>query len=332
MNYRSFGSKDLLVSEIGLGCSEIGSGVFYKDERESLRLLHRALELGINFYDTAELYGYGHSEELIGDAFRGRRSQIIIASKVGMLTSSLGRIGKTLLPILQPVRQVIQPWKDLLKRVSKQKQDFSSAHIRKAIEQSLRRLHTDYLDLYQLHNPPTWVIERGEVFETLDHLKDQGKIRFYGVSAETISDALICLEYPNISSLQVVFNLLEQEAAKELLPLAHQKRIAIIARVPLARGLLTQKMTVQTGPPINRNQLQIARAKVEKLSSLVNEKARSLPQTAIQFVLHHPQVSVVIPGTRTVKHLEENVAALNTPPLTEEELKALNELKSRPDF
>jgi len=323
MNYRSFGSTDLLVSEIGLGCSEIGSGVFYKDERESLRLLHRAFELEINFYDTAELYGYGHSEELIGRAFKGQRSQIIIASKVGMLTSSLGRIGKTLLPILQPVRQVIQPWKDSLKRVSKQRQDFSSAHIRKAIEQSLRRLRTDYLDLYQLHNPPRWVIERGEVFETLDHLKDQGKIRFYGISAETISDALLCLKYPNISSLQVVFNLLEQEAAKEFLPMAQQKKIAIIARVPLSRGLLTQRMTVQTGPSVNINQLQIARAKVEKLSSLVTEKARSLPQTAIQFVLHHPQVSVVIPGTRTVKHLEENVASLRVPPLTKEELERI---------
>jgi aryl-alcohol dehydrogenase-like predicted oxidoreductase len=323
MNYRSFGSTDLLVSEIGLGCSEIGSSVFYKDERESLRVLHRAFELEINFYDTAELYGYGHSEELIGRAFKGRRSQIIIASKVGMLTSSLGRIGKTLLPILQPVRQVIQPWKDALKRVSKQRQDFSSAHIKKAIEQSLRRLHTDYLDLYQLHNPPTRVIEQGEVFETLDYLKDQGKIRFYGVSAETISDALLCLKYPNISSLQIVFNLLEQEAAQELLPLAHQKRTAIIARVPLARGLLTKKMNVQTGPPINRDQLQIARAKVEKLSLLLNEEARTLSQTAIRFVLHHPQISVVIPGTRVVKHLEENVAVLDTPPLTEEELEKI---------
>lgn len=323
MNYRSFGSTDLLVSEIGLGCSEIGSGVFYKDERESLRLLNRAFELEINFYDTAELYGYGHSEELIGRAFKGRRSQIIIASKVGMLTSSLGQISKALLPILQPVRQIIQPCKDLLKRASKQRQDFSSDHIRKAIEQSLRRLHTDYLDLYQLHNPPTWVIERGEVFETLDNLKHQGKIRFYGVSAETISDALLCLEYPNISSLQVVFNILEQEAAKELLPSAHQKRIAIIARIPLARGLLTPTMTVQTGPPINRFQLQIARAKVEQLSLLLNEKSRSLPQIAIQFVLYHPQVSVVIPGARMVKHLEENVASLRVPPLTKEELERI---------
>ncbi|MGH7801127.1 MAG: aldo/keto reductase [Thermodesulfobacteriota bacterium] len=323
MNYRSFGSTGLQVSEIGLGCSSIGGGVFYKDERESVRLLHRAFELGISFYDTADSYGYGHSEELIGRAFKDRRSQIIIASKVGDLPTSLGRIGKIFLPVFQPVRYVIQPWKGALKKVSKHRQDFSSVHIKKSIEQSLRRLQTDYLDLYQLHSPTTWVIERGEVFETLDYLKHQGKIRFFGVSAKTISDALLCLKYPNISSLQVVLNLLEQEAVKELLPLTEQKKIAIIARIPLARGLLTKKNTIQTGPTINRSQLQMARAKAERFSFLANEGIRTLSQAAIQFVLHHPQVSVVIPGTRTVKHLEENIRALKAPPLKKEELEKI---------
>jgi len=125
-----------------------------------------------------------------------------------------------------------------------------------------------------------------------------------------------------------VFNLLEQEAAKELLSLSHQKGIGIIARVPLARGLLTQKMAVQTGPPINRNRLRIAKANIEQLSLLLNEKMRTLPQTAIRFVLHHPQVSVVIPGTRTVKHLEENATTLWVPPLTKEELEKLTLLFS----
>lgn len=188
----------------------------------------------------------------------------------------------------------------------------------------MKRLHTDYLDLYQLHSPPTWVLERGEVFETLDYLKDQGKIRFYGVSAETISDAILCLKYSNISSLQVALNFLEQEAVKELLPLAEQKKIAIIARSPLARGLLTKKMTVQTGPPAKYGiQLQKAKVKVEELSFLVNEGKRTLPQASIQFILHNPQVSVVIPGTRKVKELEENVGALEAPPLTKEELERI---------
>jgi aryl-alcohol dehydrogenase-like predicted oxidoreductase len=245
MNYRSFGSTGLKVSEIGLGCSRLGSSVFRNDDRESSRVLARALELGVNFYDTADTYGYGNSEELIGRVFKGQRSHVIIASKVGMLPSSLGRIGMILLPILQPVRHVIQPLKDPLRKLSKSRQDFSSKHIKQSIEKSLTRLQTDYLDLYQLHNPPTWVLERGEVFETLEYLKDQGKIRFYGVSARTARDALICLKYSKVSSLQVVLNLVEQEAVEELLPLAEQSKIAIIARVPLARGLLTNGMNVQ---------------------------------------------------------------------------------------
>ncbi len=331
MNYRIFGSTGIKVSEIGLGCSGIGGGVFYRDDRESIRVLHRAFDLGINFYDTADSYGYGSSEELIGRAFKGERNRIIIASKVGQMPSSLSRIGEILLPVLQPVRRIIQPFKVAISRASRQRQDFSSAHIKRSIERSLRRLQTEYIDIYQLHNPPTCVLERGEVFETLDYLKNQGKVRFYGVSAEIISDALLCLKYADISSLQVVFNLLEQEAVKELLPLAQQKKIAIIARIPLARGFLTAKRAILTGPPVDRRQLQIARAKVEEFTFLVNEN-RTLSQAAIQFVLHQPQVSVVIPGTRTVKHLEENVAALDAPPLTEEELKSLNKLKSRPDF
>ncbi len=327
MNYRYFGSTGLRVSEIGLGCSSIGGGVFHKDDGESVRVLHRAFELGVNFYDTADSYGYGRSEELIGRAFEGRRREIVIASKVGTLPSVLGRVSGNLLPILQPFRHAIQPWKDTLKGLSKRGQDFSSPRIKKAIEQSLRRLRTDYLDLYQLHNPPTYVLERGEVFETLDDLERQGKIRFYGVSTRTITDALLCLRYPNISSLQVVLNILEQEAVRELLPLSQLKGVAIIARTPLARGLLTEKMTVQTGPPKSRKELQMARAKVEELSFLVNEK-RTLSQAAIQFVLHHPQVSVVIPGTKAVKHLEENVVALEAPPLTKEELMRIYSMNS----
>jgi aryl-alcohol dehydrogenase-like predicted oxidoreductase len=226
------------------------------------------------------------------------------------------------LPVLQPVRYLIQPWKGSLKRVSKHRQDFSCDHIKKGIEQSLKRLHTDYLDLYQLHSPPTWVIEQGEVFETLDNLMQQGKIRFYGVSAHTISDSILCLKYPNLSSLQVVLNLLEQEATEELLSIAHQNKIAIIARIPLARGLLTKKRTVQTGLNVDIIQLKIAKAKVENLSFLVNER-RTLSQAAIQFVLHHPQVSVVIPGTRRVEHLEENIRALEVSSLTKEELERI---------
>ena len=175
------------------------------------------------------------------------------------------------------------------------------------------------------------MLERGEVFETLDCLKNQGKIRFYGVSAETVSDACICLKYSKVSSLQVVLNLLEQEAVKELLPLAQQKKIAIIARVPLARGLLTKRMTVQTGPLIDNRQLQLGRSKAEEFAFLVNGN-QTLPQAASQFVLHHPQVSVVIPGTSTVRHLEDNIKALESPTLTKEELEKIALLAQKSSY
>jgi aryl-alcohol dehydrogenase-like predicted oxidoreductase len=326
MNYRPFGSTGLRVSEIGLGCSSIGRRS--NDDRESVLLLNRAFELGINFFDTADAYGYGRSEELIGRAFKDRRRQVIIASKVGTLPSSLGRIGKVILPVLEPVRHVMQRWRGALERFSRPRQEFSSTYITAAIDKSLRRLQTDHIDLYQLHNPPTCLLQRGEIFETLDFLRNQGKVRFYGVSAETIGDALICLKYSNVSSIQVVLNLLEQEAVKVLLPLAQKKKIAIIARVPLARGLLTERMAVQTGPVVDNRELQSRRSRVEELSFLT-DGSRTLSQAAIQFVLHHPQVSVVIPGTRSIKHLEENVKALMALPLRKEELERIALLSSK---
>ena len=324
MNYRLFGNTGLQVSEIGLGCSNLGGGFFSKDNRESIRVLNLAFEQGINFFDTADSYGYGHSEELVGRTFKNRRNKIIIASKVGMLPSSLAHIGKQFLPILHPLRPLLQPWKGALKSISKLRQNFSPAYITQAVEQSLRRLHTDYLDLYQLHNPPTSVLQRGEVFNTLDDLRHQGKIRFYGVSAHTICDALLCLRYSNISSLQVVFNLLEQEAVEDLFPQIAKHGIALIARVPLARGLLTNKMVIQMGRTLGGRQEQEGRRKVKELSFLERNGTRTIAQAAILFVLRHPQISVVIPGTRKTKHLEENIGALKVPPLTVEELKKIN--------
>lgn len=324
MNYRLFGNTGLQVSEIGLGCSNLGGGVFFKDDRESIRVLNLAFEQGINFFDTADSYGYGHSEELLGRTFKTRRHKIIIASKVGMLPSSLAHIEKKFLPILQPLRPLLQPWEGALKSVSKTRQNFSPAYVTQAVEQSLRRLHTDYLDLYQLHSPPTSVLQQGEVFETLDDLRHQGKIRFYGVSAHTISDALLCLRYSNISSLQVAFNLLEREAVEELFPQIVKNGTALIARVPLARGLLTNKMAIQTGHTLGARQKQEGRTKVKELSFLQRNGTRSISQAAILFVLHYPQISVVIPGTRSIRHLEENIGALKAPPLTLEELKKIN--------
>jgi len=323
MNYRPFGSTGLQVSEIGLGCNTLGGGVFYKDDRATVQLLNLAFDRGINFFDTADSYGFGHTEEILGDTFKGRRDRILIATKGGMLPSSLGRFGKTLLPIVQPFRSLLQPWKGTLKHATKRRQNFSSSYIRQAVENSLRRLRTDYLDLYQLHSPPTAVLYQRDVFETLALLKQEGKIRFYGVSAHTIRDALFCLQIPDLSSLQVAFNLLDQEAANVLFDEAVKRGVALIAREPLARGLLTENLAVQTGHLLNTKEEEAAKVNAKALSFLVKENGRSLPQAALQFVLHFPQISAVIPGTRSVCHLEHNIGALKASSLSQQELEQI---------
>jgi aryl-alcohol dehydrogenase-like predicted oxidoreductase len=231
-----------------LGCSSIGNSIFnYNDEKEFIKLLNHAFENGINFFDTADSYAYGHSETLLGKAFSEKGSKVIISTKVGFLPSSLSSRTKSLIPFLGNTRKLISPFKMSLKRFSKKNQDFSPEHISSSVEKSLKRLNRDYIDLYLLHSPPAELIEKSAVFKILNDLKNEGKIRFFGVSARTIDDAVMCLHYPEISALQIEFNLLIQEAVWKLFPLLMQKQIGIIARVPLARGLLTSYGKVKTG-------------------------------------------------------------------------------------
>jgi len=322
MNYRFFGNTGIKVSEIGLGCSNVGKTFFNMEKDSSLRLLNRAYELGINFFDTADVYRFGNSEKIIGEAFKNKRTEVIIATKVGYNQPPyIAKPAKLLMPI--SIQKQLQKILKIFRKKHKTSffsRDFSPEFINKAINQSLKRLNTDYIDLYQLHNPPPEVIEHGEVFNTLDNLKKEGKIRFYGVSAGTVSDALLCLKNSNVSSLQIVFNIIMQEAKKELFSLAEQKGVAIIARVPFARGLITSKMNIETSAqPIDKSLLNRYRTKVEEFSFLINRN-RSITQAALQFILSHPQVSVVIPGTRKITNLEENIKSLESPNLTDEEL------------
>ena len=169
MKYRNLGTTGLKVSELGLGCSSLGNSVFnYGDESEFFEVLNYAFENGINFFDTADTYGFGNSETLVGKAFRNKRDKVIIATKVGFLPSSLSSRAKYLIPFLGNARKIIIPFKRRLKKLSKKNQDFSPGHIRQSIEKSLTRLKTDYIDIYLLHNPPAKIIMEGEVFRILD--------------------------------------------------------------------------------------------------------------------------------------------------------------------
>jgi aryl-alcohol dehydrogenase-like predicted oxidoreductase len=331
MNYRLFGKTDLKVSEVGLGCSSLRGGLYHRDDQESIKTLFQAFDLGINFYDTSDNYSQGNSERLIGQAFKGKRDRVIIASKGGAVFSPLGRFALQLKPILRPMRHLLNLMRSYLHKMrdSEKSYDYSPKHLTEAVEGSLKRLQTEYIDLYQLYNPSSSILESGEVFDILDKLKIRGKIRYYGVSCVTIDDALLCLKHHGISSVQVTINLLDQEAITKLIPLATENKLAVIARVPLAQGLLTslQIGTMAEHSARNRREFKDRKNRAKKFWFLVKEN-RTMAQAALQFVLQLQGVSVVIPGIINRKQLEENLGALTASPLTSEELMKICSMSS----
>ncbi|MBI4228823.1 MAG: aldo/keto reductase, partial [Deltaproteobacteria bacterium] len=326
MNYRSFGKTDLKVSELGLGCSSLGGGLYHRDDQESIKTLFQAFDLGINFYDTSDNYSQGNSERLIGQAFKGKRDRVIIASKGGAVFSPLGSFALRLKMILRPMRHLLHPMRRYLHQMrdSEKSYDYSPRHLTEAIHGSLKRLQTDYIDLYQLYNPSSSILESGEVFDTLDKLKVQGKIRYYGVSCVTVDGALLCLKHHGTSSVQVTINLLDQEAITKLIPLSQENKLAVIARVPLAQGLLTnaQNDTMAEQSARNQREFEDRKNRAKNFWFLVKEN-RTIAQAALQFVLQFQGVSVVIPGMINRRQLNENLGALAAPPLTKEELERI---------
>ena len=311
MKYRILGRTGLEVSEIGFGAWAIGGpaklgekniGWGPVDDRTSLRALHAAFDAGVNFYDTADVYGWGHSEELVGQAFADRRDRVIIATKVGNRVDEDGNWLK----------------------------DFSREWVEKAVEHSLRRLRTDYIDLYQLHSPHADFEYPDETFEVFEDLKQQGKIRFYGVSIGPVAHGLELIRRDRGDALQVVYNIFRREAEQELFPLAQEKNIGIIARVPLASGFLSGKYKKGHRFPEedhrashSQEEIDSLIEKAEKLKFLVREGERTLAQAALQFCLAHPAVSTCIPGAKTPEQALQNAAASDLEPLTAEELERI---------
>ncbi|GJL64224.1 MAG: aldo/keto reductase [Nitrospirales bacterium] len=315
MEYRRLGKTPLLTSVIGLGCSRLGASVFEDETVEAESLLHFAIDHGINFFDTADSYSYGNSECLLGKAIRGKRDQVILATKGGFLPSSLARIGQHLVPFIGPFRTVISRNKATLKTFSQKRQNFDVQYLKKALEKSLRRLGTDYIDLYQLHSPPLAILENGLAFRFLEQCQQEGKIRFYGISVNSIEDGLFCLQNPQIAALQVPINLFEQQAVSDLLPHAFPNT-GILARVPLARGLLTEKAMIQTGPQV-QNRAEISKQQ-QTLHELCAQEDRRISDVAIQFLLQFTQISSIIVGTKSVNHLHRNILAGQQPALSHE--------------
>lgn len=291
MEYRVLGKTGLHVSVIGLG-TMVHAGHFgpMKDS-ESLGAIETALELGVNFIDTSDAYGAGYSETLLGKTLKGRRDKVLIATKGGNVMVGPNR-GKRI---------------------------FAPDYIARVLEESLQRLQTEYVDLYQLHNPSVEVIEHGEVWEVLERAKRAGKIRHYGVSINTMEEGVAAVRDGRAETIQVEYNLLAQEPALAFFPQAQAANIGIIARVPLRRGILTGKMTLAdeqrfTGEDLRARSFKgeaFAKelAKADKLKFLVQGSIQSLGQAALAFCIAHPAVSITIPGARNEAQMRENAAA-----------------------
>jgi aryl-alcohol dehydrogenase-like predicted oxidoreductase len=309
VRYRRLGKTNLQVSELGFGAWAIGGnkhGHSYgpTEHGESLKAIRRAFELGCTFFDTADIYGHGLSEKLLHQALGANRQACVIATKVGNDFYH------------GPFRK-----------------NFDSDYIRFALEKSLERLQTDYIDLYQFHNPPLMMLERGEHYEILDTLKAEGKIRYYGVSVHDAYEGMMAIDTGKPDVIQVVYNLLRQDAREELLPFAAERDVGVIVREPLASSMLTGKYRpdstfaegdVRAEWP--QEYLAFQAQLVDKLRFLATEGRRTLPQAALRFVLDEPSVSVAIPGAKTAAQVDENMAASALDALSETERAAVQDV------
>jgi aryl-alcohol dehydrogenase-like predicted oxidoreductase len=299
------------VSTVSFGAWAIGSDWGKVDDSVSLAALNRAIDLGVNFIDTADVYGDGRSERLIGRLLRERKEEIFVATKAGQRLSPHTADG------------------------------YNLKNLESFVDRSLANLGVRSLDLLQLHCPPTAVFYRPEVFKALDQLKESGKIRFYGVSVEKVSEALKATEYPDVQSVQIIFNMLRLKPATDFFPTASQRKVGILARVPLASGLLTGKITAETTFPkedhrnYNRHgeefdkgetfsgvELDKGLAAVSELRKLMPGNA-SMAQFALRWILMHNAVTCVIPGAKTPDQVSDNVKAANIPNLDAQTMKGV---------
>lgn len=311
MKYRKLGRTNLEVSEIGFGTWGLGGNVNGAiaygptDDQESKLALRHAYGLGVTFYDASDFYGYGHSERLLGEALKDVRHKVVIATKVGLLDASGA-------------------------------QDFSPKHIRQSIEASLKRLQTDYIDLYQLHNPTMEVLSQDEtILSTLHSLKKEGKVRALGISLRAPDDGLVAITKFGFKAIQVNFNLVDQRALENgLFDLCEREDVGVIVRTPLCFGFLTGAYSAESkfASSDHRSRWsprQIARwASAHRLFAavLVEHEKQTHAQIALRFCLSYRSVSTVIPGMLTKTEVEENVVASQLGPFTETELSKIEQI------
>ena len=314
MDYRELGRTGWRVSTVSFGAWAIGGTWGGVDDRESLSALHRAVDLGVNFFDTADVYGDGRSERLLAQLKRERSEEIIIATKAGRRLDPHTAAGYTI------------------------------ENLTRFIERSLRNLQLDTLDLVQLHCPPTELYYRPELFAGLDGLVQQGKIRHYGVSVEQVEQALKAIEYPGVETVQIIFNIFRQRPADLFFKEAQKRLVGILARLPLSSGLLAGNLTTQSqfGEDDHRNfnrhgeafdrgetfsgvDYETGLQAVEELRALVPE-GMTMAQFALRWILMFDAVTCAIPGAKRPEQVEDNVQAADRPALSAETMSAIDDL------
>jgi len=290
MEYRSFGATNLKVSALGIGCSRLGSFLAKGSEKEVSAMLQEAVDSGINFFDTSDIYGQGDSERFLGRTLRVRRDKVIIETKAGNCFSQAATVATR---FKAPIRVMLKHMPFLRRKVQKIRaaqlsQNFDHGYLATAVEASLRRLQTDYIDVFMLHSPPSDVIEQGDFLALADRLKRSGKIRYFGVSCDTGGDALICLNNPGVDAIQVPVNSNEQFILKTVLPLAVLRNVGVVARSPFSSGSIFANTNSSEQTP-------------NKLGPFTEAQA------ALMSSASHQGVSVVIAGISNRRHLRENL-------------------------
>jgi aryl-alcohol dehydrogenase-like predicted oxidoreductase len=321
MNYRQLGRTPWKVSDISFGAWAIGGAWGSVSDDESLAALNQAIDCGVNFIDTADVYGDGRSERLVAQLKKTRKDEILVATKAGRKLPKQTVAG------------------------------YSKQNLTRWINDSLRNLATDAIDLLQLHCPPTALYEHAEIFGLLDDFVREGKLRYYGVSVEKIDEALQAIEYPNVQVVQIIFNCFRQRPAEVLFPRAQEKKVGILARVPLASGLLTGKLrrdsqfarddhrnfnrhgeAFDVGETFSGVDYDTGLAAVEQMRSLVPAGA-TMSQFALRWILMSDAVTCAIPGGKRPDQVEDNCRASDLSPLSNETMAAVEhvyEQKIRP--
>ena len=317
MQYRELGHTGMKVSTVSFGAWAIGDAWGDVKDEESIAALNRALDLGVNFFDTADGYGDGHSEQLLGKLRKERSEKFRVATKAGRRLNPHVASG------------------------------YNRDNLTAFVERSLKNLQMEALDLLQLHCPPTEIYYTPEVFDILDDLVKAGKLLNYGVSVEKVEEALKAIEYPNVKTVQIIFNIFRQRPLDLFFGKAQKRNIGILARVPLSSGMLTGKMTRESnfqaddhrqynrhGESFDRGETfsgldyEIGLQAVEELHALVPE-GMSMTQMALRWILMSPAVTCAIPGAKRPAQVEENVAAADQPPLSDETMSRIREIYDR---